>query len=113
MTPKEALAKITELAPETQVLYSNWTGKFYVSNYLEDGSDYGVLKGMGEHRATANEAVIAYWQALTRCKRIVKDAFKSTREELVYNPISGEFQPFAAEMVATHLVTDGDDSNKG
>lgn len=86
-TSEEALKIIHSICPETKVIYSPWTDKFYVSTNIEIGKD-GFLTGIVEHRDTINDAIWAYWNCLTEIKipeTLVINAMSPNRAEYRWN----------------------------
>lgn len=62
--PSQIMLMLKAMSPDVTVAFSEYTGKWYVSaRYLEIG-DGSLLKGVTEHRASPDLAVLAFFDRL-------------------------------------------------
>ncbi len=78
----EAMEQIQKLDPDAHLRYSAFTKKWYVSATKIDLLDGGVLRSVGRHENTPEEAVATLFKLLQsppQGLRVVTNAFKENR----------------------------------
>jgi hypothetical protein len=106
-TPAEMLAKIHELDPDARILWSDYTGKWWMCDAIEDGSDVGVLVGMAEHGETPDDAVRMIFERMKKCRRLVVNAGNEKRREVRWDFLNNTWISWTQDIDGTHLVTGG------